>query len=59
MNIFGMFFTFMVPGILLGVLASAVIAERARESRRKQHSVSVVKRTLYVHDLKPREGRAA
>lgn len=59
MNIFGMFFTFMVPGVLLGVLASAVLAERARDNNKRRQRTVVSKHSLYVHDIKPREGRAA
>ena len=56
MNIFGLFFTFMIPGILLGLLAAAVLGERAKE--KKRHTAAV-KRALYVHDLRESASRAA
>lgn len=35
MNYFGLFFTFMIPGIVLGVLGALSIREAAQAKRRK------------------------
>lgn len=35
MNYFGLFFTFMVPGIVLGILGAASLREAALAKRRK------------------------
>ncbi len=58
MNYFGLFFTFMVPGIVIGVMAAVAFYQEAkaqklrRERLRLAATRSVVPRDrLYVHDL--------
>lgn len=50
MNYFGLFFSFMLPGMVLGAMAAlaAVEALEAREQRRARRR----KRPLYIEDLK-------
>lgn len=38
MNWFGMFFTFMIPGIAIGIIAAAAFAERSKGKRRRTGS---------------------
>lgn len=58
MNYFGLFFTFMVPGIIIGAMAAAAVyqeakARRHREARRRKTAAraAVSHNRLYVHDL--------
>lgn len=57
MNYFGLFFTFMVPGIIIGAMAAAAVYQQAKARRREAmrrknaaHAVASHNR-LYVHDL--------
>lgn len=68
MNYFGLFFTFMVPGIVLGLLAAyslreAAAAKRRKGARARQRAARQAerhKRALYVSTLAAREeSRAA
>ena len=73
MNYFGLFFSFMIPGIILGTLAVGSIREaeqgrRRKAARRRQgsgrsaQSVGRPKQALYVVDLsrqEPSHSRAA
>jgi hypothetical protein len=64
MNYFGLFFSFMLPGIFIGAMAIAVIRQEvisrkrrmAREVRERQ--IKNV-RKLYVHDFQASVDRAA
>ncbi|HWS30423.1 MAG TPA: hypothetical protein VN512_09985 [Clostridia bacterium] len=64
MNYFGLFFSFMLPGIFIGAMAIAVIRQEiishkrraAREERERQHKNA---RKLYVHDFAAAVDRAA
>lgn len=59
MNYFGLFFSFMVPGIVIGVMTAAAVyqqsrrrARRARKAQQKPNAPAVVARDrLYVHDM--------
>ncbi len=66
MNYFGLFFSFMIPGIILGMLAVGSIREaeqgrRRKAARRRQESgrpsrpVGRPKQALYVVDLSRQE----
>lgn len=65
MNYFGLFFSFMIPGIILGMLAVGSIREAERGRRRKaarrragqEHArpASRPKQNLYVVDLSTQE----
>lgn len=65
MNYFGMVFSFMVPGILLGVVAAGAVQESARKRRRERARIRRAmkkskNKSLYVCDLaQEREARAA
>ena len=73
MNYFGLFFSFMIPGIILGMLTVGSIREaeqgrRRKAARRRQgsgrsaQSVGRPKQALYVVDLsrqEPSHSRAA
>lgn len=73
MNYFGLFFSFMIPGIILGMLAVGSIREAEQGRRRKAahrrqgsgrsaQSVGRPKQALYVVDLsrqEPSHSRAA
>ncbi len=56
MNYFGLFFSFMIPGIVMGIMATVVMMESTqrkknrsrRESMPAQH---VSGRKLYVHSM--------
>ena len=54
MNYFGLFFSFMIPSIILGfMIAAACIQERAIHRRRAQHNNAVKsdKSKLYIYDM--------
>lgn len=58
MNYFGLFFSFMVPGIIIGIMASVAFHQeaKARARREAKHHESkqcsaVPRDRLYVHDL--------
>ena len=57
MNYFGLFFSFMVPGIVLGAMAAVILLERAGKRREKeQHRIAPSPqrreaRKLYVHSI--------
>lgn len=64
MNYFGLFFSFMLPGIFIGAMAIAVIRQEvinrkrraARETRERQRKNV---RKLYVHNFEAAVDRAA
>ncbi len=56
MNYFGLFFTFMLPGLVLGAMASSVL--RSEMDRRRNKTAEKNKKTseaprgkLYIHNL--------
>ncbi len=58
MNYFGLFFTFMVPGIVIGVMAAVAVyqgmkrrARRAQRLRRRNDPAVISRDRLYVHDM--------
>lgn len=56
MNYFGLFFTFMIPGVIVGALAVAAVVEerriRARKAaRRKAAQREAARGSLYICDL--------
>lgn len=58
MNYFGLFFSFLVPGMVLGVMAATAFhqeakarARRARQRLAQSRSAVVRRDRLYVHDL--------
>jgi len=56
MNYFGLFFTFMLPGLLLGAMGAVALYDgRARRRRRmaaaKRAQAEQVRTRLYVHSL--------
>ena len=56
MNYFGMFFTFMLPGLVLGAMAaSAIYAEKTKKQQKKsatRRADTINERSkLYVHSL--------
>ncbi|MEG1547287.1 MAG: hypothetical protein RR232_03670 [Clostridia bacterium] len=52
MNYFGLFFTFMVPGIILGIMCASVLMRRTTRKSRQTAFVKKSKRRLYVCDLR-------
>jgi hypothetical protein len=71
MNYFGLFFTFMLPGIILGLLGAFSLKEAAEAKRRKAQAarrqarrqatgqVQHRKQTLYVSTMEDAGSRAA
>lgn len=65
MNYFGLFFTFMIPGILMGIMAASVMLEtiqrkqRAARRVRKQIDAQPVRGRLYIHSMKDDQKSAA
>jgi MFS superfamily sulfate permease-like transporter len=58
MNYFGLFFSFMVPGIVIGVMAAVAFyqeakarARRAAQRRGNAARLTAPRDRLYVHDL--------
>ena len=56
MNYFGLFFTFMLPGLVLGAMAAtAMHAEKGQKSQRvtpqKQKEERPVRGKLYIHSI--------
>ena len=54
MNYFGLFYTFMIPGILIGFGAASVYAARRKQARAqaRQRAGRGAKPTLYIHNMK-------
>jgi len=62
MNYFGLFFTFMVPGILMGIMMASVLREslvkKQRAMKRRERACVLamqnrpVQGKLYVHNLR-------
>ena len=67
MNYFGLFFSFMLPGILLGAMAVIVVRQEAvrrrrraeREAREVRGRLGKSARGLYVHSFAAAGDRAA
>ena len=51
MNYFGLFFSFTMPGIIIGILIAAAAAESARK-RSRVKSRQKPKRGLYIENMK-------
>lgn len=58
MNYFGLFFTFMVPGIVIGAMAAVALYQEANARKRRAARLRVASRRnavardrLYVHDM--------
>ena len=55
MNYFGLFFTFMIPGIIMGTMAAVVMMESTQRRRKRERqvgvSVEMPKQKLYVHSM--------
>jgi len=65
MNYFGLFFTFMVPGMIIGTMAAIGAHEAAAERRRRQRQArratlrTMPRGKLYICTLERREADAA
>ncbi len=62
MNYFGLFFSFMVPGIVIGVMAAVAIYQESKARARRKSAVAknlrapahlavVPRNKLFVHDM--------
>ena len=51
MNYFGLFFSFTLPGIIIGIMIAATAAEGARK-RRRVKSGQKPQRGLYIENIK-------
>ena len=51
MNYFGLFFSFTLPGIIIGILIAAAAAESARK-RSRVKNVQKPQRGLYIENMK-------
>ena len=51
MNYFGLFFSFTLPGIIIGILIAAAASESARK-RIKVKSMQKPQRGLYIENMK-------
>ena len=52
MNYFGLFFSFTLPGIIIGILIAAAAAESARKRSRVKSRQQPRKRGLYIENMK-------
>lgn len=52
MNYFGLFFSFMLPGMVLGAMAALAAVEALEARERRRARVRRRKRPLYIEDLK-------
>ena len=52
MNYFGLFFSFTLPGIIIGILIAAAAAESARKRIRVKSRQQPRKRGLYIENMK-------
>ena len=52
MNYFGLFFSFTLPGIIIGILIAAAAAESARKRIRVKSRQQPRKRGLYIASMK-------
>lgn len=65
MNYFGMFFTFMIPGLVLGALFAIVVREEKDKRAAKRRAAALPAQPvtsrdrLYVYDLRQDAGNAA
>jgi hypothetical protein len=62
MNYFGLFFSFMIPGMLIGWMTACCVKEAAEKRNREQQAVRTApqrRRKLYVYDLSEGQKKAA
>lgn len=64
MNYFGLFFTFMLPGLALGAMAAAVVITEKQKYANKQRRTAAQKQIrsrekLFVYDLMEDHGKSA
>ena len=52
MNYFGLFFSFTMPGIIIGILIAAAATESARKRSRVKSRQQPRKRGLYIASMK-------
>ena len=52
MNYFGLFFSFTMPGIIIGILIAAAATESARKRSRVKSRQQPRKRGLYIENMK-------
>lgn len=50
MNYFGLFFSFTLPGVILGILITIAVAQGVQRRTQKRHQPR--RRGLYIEDLK-------
>ena len=48
MNYFGLFFSFMIPGIIIGIMIGLVLADKMREHKKPK----AAKSKLFVYDMR-------
>ena len=52
MNYFGLFFSFTLPGVILGILIAAAAAESARKRSKVKSGRQPRRRGLYIENMK-------
>lgn len=52
MNYFGLFFSFTLPGVIIGILIAAAAAESARKRSKVKSGQQPRKRGLYIENIK-------
>jgi len=52
MNYFGLFFSFTLPGVILGIMISVAVAQGVAAQRRAEKRQQPRKRGLYIKDLR-------
>lgn len=52
MNCFGLFFSFTLPGVILGIMISVAVAQGVAAQRRAEKRQQPRKRGLYIKDLR-------
>lgn len=52
MNYFGLFFSFTLPGVILGILIAIAVAHGLAAQRRAEQKQQPLRRGLYIEDLK-------
>lgn len=52
MNYFGLFFSFTLPGVILGIMISVAVAQGLAAQRRAEQKRQPRKRGLYIENMK-------
>lgn len=52
MNYFGLFFSFTLPGIIIGILIAVAVAQGVAAQRRAEQKRQPRKRGLYIENMK-------